>query len=337
MTRAEPSLFDQLCAAPGRFDPPTALRIARAEAAARGVALRISGQPQTALAPAPIARVYAAEDAVHVESHLLSYLGPLSPLPPGYVEIAASQRRRRAGGMAAFLDLFTDRLTWLFVGAAEKYDLAALLRWTGARADKGHGAARNPILDALRAMLGLGGAAASTAPLPGDQTLRFAGLLAQRTRNAEGLRLIAQAELGLPVRVEQFRLVWRDIPQTERAAMGAGLQLGVNSTAGAQLPDRAGQCRLVVGPVRYGDFLSLGPGQRRTQRLIRLAQHYLPMGMGFDIQIVLDRRDVPQTQLGGAVPPQLGWNAWARVAPAATDSFDAIIHAAGGGGDARAA
>ncbi|MDO5611860.1 MAG: type VI secretion system baseplate subunit TssG [Paracoccus sp. (in: a-proteobacteria)] len=328
---AAPSLFDHLCAAPQNFEPATALRIARAEARARGLPLRITARPESALAPLAVEQVWVDDSAVHVSSHLFSYIGPLSPLPPGYIEIAATQRRRRAGGMAAFLDLFTDRLTGLFVAAAGKYDLAALLRWSRS--------GDNAILGALRALIGFGNAAPAVMPLPEDETLRFAGLLAQRTRNADGLRVMVQAELGLPVRLEQFRLVWRDIPDPERSRMGPGLQLGHNATAGAQVPDRAGQCRLVIGPVRYADFLSLEPGQPRLDRVIALARAYMPLGIGFDIQIVLDRRDIPETRLGGAGAPRLGWNTWARVAPAGQDSFDAIIRPplSDGGADAVAA
>lgn len=310
------SLFDRLSRDPARFEALTALRIAKAEADRRNLPLKVMARPETGLAPLALDRVRVESDAVHLDSHLFSYLGPLSPLPPGYAEVAAAQRRRRAGGFAAFLDLFTDRLTWLFVEASEKYDLAALLRWSRP--------ADNRILTALRGLLGFA-APDAVMPLPDHQALRFAGLLAQRTRSGEGLRAIAQAELGLPVRLEQFRLAWRDIPEGERSRFDGGMQLGHNASAGAKVQDRGGQCRLVIGPVRYVDFLSLEKGQPRMDRLMRMVRHYIPPGIDYDIQVVLDRRDIPETQMGGAVPPRLGWNSWARMAPAAADSGDAII------------
>lgn len=316
MTARPSNLFDHLSTAPSDFEPITALRVAAAEAERRGVPLLVTARPETALTPLAVDLVTADEDAVRVDSHLFSYLGPLSPLPPGYTEVAARQRRQRAGGFSAFLDIFTDRLTWLFVAAAEKYDLAALLRWAKP--------SDNAILTALRGLLGFGAPAART-PLPGDEVLRFGGLLAQRTRSGEGLRAIAQAELGLPVKLEQFQLIWRDIPISEQSRFDGTMQLGLNASAGAKVPDRSGQCRLKIGPVRYADFLSLEKGQPRMERLMRLIRHYLPPGIDYDIQIVLDRRDIPETQLGGATPSRLGWNSWSRLAPAANDSGDAII------------
>lgn len=257
------SLFDRLTDNPAEFEPLVALRVAQAEAQRRNLPLQVHARPQSGLAPLAVDRVTADAEGVHVDSHLFSYLGPLSPLPPGYTEIAATQRRRRAGGFAGFLDLFTDRLTWLFVEAAEKYDLSALLRWSRP--------ADNRILTALRGLLGFA-AQDAVMPLRENEALRFAGLLAQRTRSGEGLRAMAQAELGLPVRLEQFRLVWRDIPDAERSRFDGGMRIGAEHGGGLESagpvrpvpPDRrAGTlCRFPVagkGSAAHGPADATGP------------------------------------------------------------------------------
>lgn len=310
------TLFETLCDNPADFEPFTALRIIEKEAQNRNLAVLVRSVPENRLTPLAITAIRVTDKAIEVESHLLSYTGPLSPLPPGYVEIAAKDQRR-SGALNAFLDLFTDRLTWMFVMASEKYNLAARMQWSDS--------ADNTILTALRALLGLESQAIKP-PLPDDETLRFAGFLSQRTRSASGLRRMAEAELGLPVQLKQFQLVWRPLPQSDCAQLGGGLQLGTNAIAGTQIPDRSGQCRLVVGPVRYMDFVSLEKGQPRMERLLSLIKHYIPPGINFDIQVILDRRDVPQTQLGGeGLPAKLGWNTWARTEPALRDSYDIII------------
>ncbi|MFV0474093.1 MAG: type VI secretion system baseplate subunit TssG [Pikeienuella sp.] len=316
---SESSLFERLREQPGAFEPVTALRVAQAEAKRRGRPLRLRTPPTTALSPLPVERVEVTETGVEVETHLMGLTGPLSPLPPSYTELSARDQRRRAGGLQAFFDLFSDRLSWLFVAAAEKYSLAARLRWEGRTG--------NTILTGLRALIGFATPGMDEhAPLPRDETLRYAGLLAQRTRNVEGLRALAEAELGLPVRVRQFHLRWRETPVAEQTKMSGAAQLGVTAMAGSRTPDRAGQCRLVVGPVRYADFMSLEDGLPRIERLKRLVKLYVGPVVGFDIQIVLDRRDVAQTQLGGAGPAaRLGWNSWALSEPAARDSDEAVI------------
>ncbi|RVV98302.1 type VI secretion system baseplate subunit TssG [Mesobaculum littorinae] len=313
-----------LRAAPDRFDAATGLRVAQAHAARTGRPLLIVSPPDNRPATAPITAIDDRAEAVVATVPVMGLLGPLSPLPAIYGELAARDRRRRAGGLGAFVDVFTDRLTHLYAAAVEKYDIARQLRWSGP------GQAAPRIVSVLRSLVGLGtGGMTTRTPLPEDQTLRFAGLLAQRTRSAAGLQALVAAELGLPVRVVQFHLRWRPLPLEEQTRMDGTARLGRDTGAGSRIPDRSGQVRLVVGPVRYPDFLSLEEGQPRLERLRRLIRFYVGPVLDFDIQLVLDRRDIPRTQLGGDGPaPRLGWNAWARSEPATRDSNEAVIGSA---------
>lgn len=312
-------LFDDLEARPEAFDPLMALRLAALEAERRGVPLQIRAGQGTGLAPVAVEAVRAEADVIEVETALTGLTGPLSPLPLAYTELAATDRRRRAGGLSAFLDLFADRMTRLFVAASGKYSLPTSLQWAAP--------AQNRVLGALRALIGAGDAAvAQRLPLPGDATLRYAGLFAQRTRSALGLQVLAEAELELPVRVVQFHRRWRPLAEADQTRLDGTRALGQDAVAGAFVPNRSGQVRLVIGPVRYHDFLSLEAGQPRLQALARLVQLYLGPVLEFDIQIVLDRRDVPETQLGGTGPAvRLGRTTWARAEPAARDSDEVVI------------
>lgn len=312
------TLFEKAQAQPDTFEAEVALRLAEAEADARGVPVFVTGPPSATLQTHPIADITAHETNIEVQAHLFNLVGPLSPLPPAYTEIAARQTHRKAHGLTAFLDLFSDRFTWLFVAATEKYSLSSLLQW--------HRPERNRVLQALRSLIGFGSAGANDlAPLPDDQTLRYASVLAQRTRNAIGLRAMIAAELGLPVRVEQFHAEWRAVPESEQSRADGTAQLGGSAMAGAQIPDRSGQVRVVIGPLRYFDFISLEQGTQRLERLQNLIELYLGPVIDYDIQLILDRRDIPQAQLRPDCPPSLGWNTWARSREAATDSTEAII------------
>ncbi len=314
-------LVARLCDDPSAFDPVTALRIAQRAAAERGLPLVLRSGTGSALAPAAVAAAAVTESAVEVDAPLISLIGPLSPLPMAYTELAALDRRRRAGGLAAFLDIFSARMTLLFAAAAHKYNLPALLQWAEP--------ARNTLVQAMRALIGFGTPGmAERMPTEGDTTLRYAGLYAQRTRSAMGLQALAQAELALSVRIQQFTLRWRELADSEKTRMDGTARLGVDATAGFFVPDRAGQCRIVIGPVRYADFLSLEKGQPRLERLRRLVRLYLGPVLGFDMQIVLDRRDIPAARLGGGEGARLGWNAWARSEPAPQDSGEAVIDGA---------
>lgn len=310
-----------LFANPKAYDAATGIRVAQRAAKQTDRPLVIVSAPERRLSHAAIRGATETDQAVVLDTSIVGLFGPLSPLPPVYNEIAARDRRRRAGGLAAFVDAFTDRLTHLFVATVEKYDVARQLQWSFS--DQ----AAPRILTMMRSMLGLGTAKmADLSPLPGDEILRYAGLFAQQTRSAEGLSALVGAETGLPVRIEQFHLRWRTLPLAEQSRMDGSTQLGFTSGAGTQVPDRAGQVRLVIGPVRYADFVTLEEGQPRLDRLRRLVKFYVGPVLDYDIQIILDRRDVPETQLGGDGPaPRLGWNSWARSAPVTNDSGDAVI------------
>lgn len=312
-------VFDRLQADPTAFAPLTALRIAEAEAERRGVALEIRSAPENRLAQGPVTAVSVTSDAVVVVAPLIGLTGALSPLPPPYTEMAAIEERGKSRAFSAFLDLFTHQLTQLFARASAKYNFADLLQWV--QPDQ------NRILIGLRSLVGLGTPGMQElAPLAEDGTLRFAGLLAQQTRTAQGLERLAQTQLGLPVRVEQFRPQWVPLPPEEQTRLDGSVRMTQTPVAGANILDRAGQCRLVIGPLRYGDFLSLEVGQPRLTDLARLVRMYLGPVIAFDMQIILDKRDIPVTQLGGDGPPaRLGWNTWARVEPADTDSDQAVI------------
>ncbi|MEM6946078.1 MAG: type VI secretion system baseplate subunit TssG, partial [Pseudomonadota bacterium] len=245
---AQPALspaFEALIAAPARFEPLTALRIAEEEARRLGLAFEIETPPTTAFVETPVHAVRLGETSVVVSASLVGLVGPLSPLPIGYTEIAAAATRRRSRSLGAFLDVFATRLTTLFLAAAEKYHLPALLQW---RPSDG-----NTIRHALLSLIGFGtDELAARSPVGEDGLLRHAGLLASRRRSAEGLRLLLSAEFGLAVRIEQFRPRWITVPQDEQTAMrGEGAVLGQNTMAGARYLDRASGLRIVIGPVRY--------------------------------------------------------------------------------------
>ena len=314
--------FERLLAEPDRFDAATAIRVAEARASVAGKALRVVAPADNRLAATAVAGASEGERDVRLDTPLMGLVGALSPLPPAYTEIAARDRRRGAGGFVGFLDVLSGRLAELYVAVAERHDMARLLRW--------HPPGRNRIVAALHALIGFGTPGMERLrPLPEDETLRHVAVLAGRIRSAEGLRAILASELDLPVEVEQFRLRWRRLPETELTRLGGPKRVGDAAASGDRAPDRGGQVRIRVGPVRYGDFLSLAEGQERLRRLRGLARLHLGPVVDFDVQVVLDRRDVPRTQLGGDGPaPRLGWNAWARDLPARRDADEAILGSA---------
>lgn len=301
---------------PGRFEPTTAFRVA--QDFDDGLAVR----SQFGVSPAAIPVAFRRKSGkASLRSALAGLLGPLGSLPPAYNELVMREERNKSRALSAFIDLFSTRMAELFVDAGEKYRLARLLRWST-------DGTRNAFVTTLYALTGFGTARLrDRSGVDDDVLLRFSGFFAGRTRNASNLRAMLREFTGLPVEVEMFRGRWLSIPEYEQSRMvGNGVQLGVSAMAGSAIRDFSSGFRIVVGPLDYDDYIALTPGSRNVEELFALTRLFVGSGLDFDIQVVLKKAQVPFCQLGQAGdPPRLGWNSWARVAPAARDSDDAII------------
>lgn len=304
---------------PGRFEPATAFRVAQS---ATDEDLSIASPIGVSPAPLALSGFRRKGATASVRSTMAALLGPLGSMPPGYNELVMREERNRSRGLASFFDLFTARMTELFVDACEKYRIARRLRWSRERN-------ANTFITSLFAIAGFGTARLKEQVAVDDELLlRFSGFFANRTRNTVNLQAMLCEFTGLPVEVELFRGRWLNIPIEEQSRLGQpqGVRLGVNAAAGAAIHDFSGSFRVIVGPLDYQDYLSLSPGGAKIGELFALTKLYVGPALDFDIQVVLKKEHIPFCQLGAAGdPPRLGWNSWARVAAADRDSGDAVI------------
>jgi type VI secretion system protein ImpH len=261
-------------------------------------------------------------ERTEIRSALAGVTGPLGSMPPAYNELVMRQERSRARGLSSFFDLFSARMSELFVAACEKYRVARRIRWIDPLR-------QNSFVVTLLSLAGFGTKGlVEKSGVDENLILRFSGFFSARTRNASNLQAMLREFSGLPVDVELFRGRWLTIPLQDRSrlAPGSAVQLGVNATAGAAIHDFSGGFRIVIGPLDYADYLTLSPDGPAIKELFALARLYAGAGLDFDIQIILRKDEIPFCRLGEAGDlPRLGWNSWARVAPAERDSTDAVI------------
>jgi type VI secretion system protein ImpH len=325
MRSAAKSLLDRLRAAPHRFDPFEALR--HLDHLQHGAARpRIRGTITNRHVAAPLAGLSQegeGDDAIDVA--FVALAGPLGPLPPSYTEAALLARKRRSFSLAAFFDIFVQRLAELFVRAAEKYRLPARVSRDAA---KGAQAGSDAIAASIFALIGFAlPALRGRLSFPDSELLPYAGLLGNRTRSAMGLAIMLSDFLGIPVRIEPFRGRWVAVSPGDQTRLdlvaGQYSRLGIDAVAGARLFDVQGGFRIVVGPLDYPDFLSLSPGSARMRRLVDATRLYVGVHLSFDVQLILAKEAIPECQLAG-MRAMLGWNTWVRLLPAAHDSGDAI-------------
>ncbi|MBB3944357.1 type VI secretion system protein ImpH [Rhizobium skierniewicense] len=305
---------------PGAFEPATAFRVA--QHLAENEELTIGAHNGSRLTPVAIGSFRRKDGKAELRSAFAPIMGPLGSLPPVYGEMLQREERNRSKALGSFFSLFAGRFSELFVAATEKYRLARGLRWSN---DMESNAFRKTLLS----LTGFGTAGLSEkVGVKDDVLLRFSGLLANRNRNATALTAMLCEFTGLDVAVEQFRKRWVPLPVHEQSQLGqpGGLSLGRNVSAGSAVQDFSGGFRIVVGPVGYADYLALTPGSKRLAEICAVTRLFVGSAFDFDVQVILKKEDVPFCRLGQPdAPARLGWNSWARVAPAQKDSTDAIV------------
>jgi type VI secretion system protein ImpH len=317
--RRTAKLEDLLELDPGRFEPTTAFRVAEQLS---GGELSIAAHRGVGPAPIPVSGLVRDENGLAISSSIAGLTGPLGSLPPAYNELVMREERNRSRGLGSFLDLFNARMTELFVAANEKYRIARRLRWSDVQG-------KNSFVTSLLALAGFGTKRlVERSGVEPDIILRFNGFFSARTRNAANLRAMLCEFTGLPVEIEQFRARWLTIAVAERSQLGGvrDVQLGVNATAGTAIHDFSGGFRVVLGPLDYEAYLTLSAGSKAMNEIFALTRLYAGTGLDFDVQVVLKKDAIPFCRLGeDGDPPRLGWNTWARIAPAKHDSTDAIV------------
>lgn len=256
-------------------------------------------------------------------THFLGLVGADSPLPLSYVQEVLWEEDEHPQ-LRAFLDMFHHRLLELL-----------FLAWQKPRAEQDPLTA-NGMLRQLAALVGLAGegshtemrklppqAAEESAASPALNTtslttenddpdalsLRHLGLFSLSTRPAEGLRLLLEEALGMPVKVVPLRLRQVEIPPSERFRFGAGERrhrLSRNLVLGRRLWDRSGAITVEIGPINREQLNSFGPDEPLLPELRRRASLFLehPLDLGLELRVPPD--EMPRVRLGGTDKTRLG-------------------------------
>lgn len=316
------TVIDRLFAEPSAFTLIQAARLL--ERWAGGVAVGYQGPPQDELLrfrawPSlgfPRAAVMEIERREHtwrpgrqriqITTNELGLYGADTPLPlfyteriiqPGDFEEEDDRERLRA-----FLDIFQHRLLSLLYRSSYKYRYHLNFVPGGTDIFSGF----------LRCLIGLGTRGTpENQDVPNLLLVRYAGLMTQRRRSADGLRaMVTDFFDGLGTHVTQCIERWFTLDRTNR--LGAEMcGLGEDAVIGARVLDRTGKFRLTLGPMGYARFESFLPGAPAMRRLRVLVRVYLLDDLEFDVELWLRGQEVPGAQLGSSDrPARLGWTGW---------------------------
>jgi type VI secretion system protein ImpH len=129
-----------------------------------------------------------------------------------------------------------------------------------------------------------------------QRLVRYAGLLAGRTRSPAGLEALLADYFGIKrVRVSPF------LPKNVRLQSGDRNRLGVrgrNNRLGRDLVlgkwvrDAAGFFRLSLGPLSLRNFQKLQPGRQAFNELVFLVNFFTRRQLEFELELILDRDQV---------------------------------------------
>ena len=151
----------------------------------------------------------------------------------------------------------------------------------------------------------------------------FAGLLSQGPRHAEGLKMILEGFFTAPVEIEEFVGSWLELEPDDRWQLGFGGGLGQTTSVGERVWTRNAKFRVRVGPLNLQDYKRMLPGGASLERLRALVRNYVGDALDWELNVILDGKDVPTAMLGQNV--QLGQTSWIGSIDKSKDADDLYL------------
>lgn len=282
--------------------------------------IRLGQEPSLAFAPSTLGPSTAGTEGRpdRITTFFFGLFGPNGPLPLHLTEYARDRSRNEGDPtFGRFVDLFHHRMLSLFYRAwANAQPTAAYDR---PQADR--------FAEYIGSLVGIGTPAfRERDAMPDHAKLHFVGLLAGRTRSPEGLVAILKAFFQVPVRLRQFVGHWMSIPEEYRCRLGESPQvsiLGQTVTLGSRVWDCQSRFGLVLGPLSFAEYCRFLPDGSSLGRLVAIVRNAIGDELMWDVRLVLQKEEVPVTQLNGI--GQLGRTVWLRTKPAKADAGDFVF------------
>ena len=283
--------------------------------------IRLGQEPSLAFAASMLASFEWGREGrpPRLDQYAIGVFGPNGPLPLHLTEYTRD-RERNVGDhtFRRFVDLFHHRMLELFYRAWA--DAQPVVQYDRPDDDRFAFHLACLIGDAAEATQGADG-------VPHHARLHWAGLFASPTRHAEGLERILGGYFRMPVELRTNHGHWLEIPASRLSRLG-GFEcgLGTGATLGERVWDASGHFRIVFGPVRRADFERLLPGSPSLARLTGLVRAWIGESLSWDVNVILEREEVPGTRLG--LEGRLGWTSWTLGGAALEDARDYVIEPA---------
>ncbi len=243
------------------------------------------------------------KERVHITAAFLGLYGSTSPLPAYFVErIALAVYQGGPQPVRELLDVIHHRLFALVYRAWSKY------RHSVGYARRG----KDKFTRRMFCAVGVDGFGDPKLELDPFYFLRFAPLLASKSRSARGLQVALDELLGgIDVKIEQFVGCWTLIEKPLRNKLGvSNHQLGESLVVGRYVFDGSGRYTIQLGPLQYDDYLSFLPGGHRRPFLQAVVNTFTPGIHDVMLELHVDLEAAPKLQLGSPRSSTLSRTAW---------------------------
>ncbi len=243
------------------------------------------------------------EKRARIEAAFMGLYGATSPLPPHFSEqIALEAYQGGSQPVRELLDVLHHRLYSLCYRSWSKYRLTVGYLNLG----------KDEFSSRMKCTVGLDGFGDHKTNLNPFYFLKFAPLLASKSRSARGLGVVLHELLGdIGVEIEQFVGHWTLIEKPLRNKLGiANHQLGESLVIGRYVYDGSGRFTLKLGPLEYDDYLSFLPGGHRRPFLKSVIDTFTPGIHDTMLELHVDLDAAPRFQLGSPRASTLARTCW---------------------------
>lgn len=270
--------------------------------------VRFSVPPGFSFPPSDLAGLKAAagEGPPTLEVAFLGLIGPSGVLPNWYNELALERRSQKDGSLVAFFDLFQHRLLSMFYLAWKKHRLPVTYRPD----------AQDDFSFYLRCLMGLGtGGLMERLGLPAESPMYCGGLMSRSVPSAGALSATVSYYFGVPASIDQFVERMITLGPEDRTTIGrANSTLGVDTVCGSQVWECQTRFRLNIGPMPFESYRRFLPSGDQLAPLFSLVRYQAGIEYEFEVQVVLDRNEVPPCRLGvrEGGGGRLGWSTWVK-------------------------
>ena len=285
--------------------------------------VRFSANPRLGFPASEIQSLTIADEKpAEMMVNFMGLTGPSGVLPYVYSEQILERIRAKDTSLSAFFEIFDNRAISLFYRAWERSQFHVNYAM----------GSRDLFSRYLLDLLGLGTQGLQNRQEVEDEALMpHICMLAMQSRSAQALEQILAAYFEVPVEIFQFSGAWYSIDESTQCAMddeeAMSCQIGVGAVVGDAVWNRQSRARIRIGPIPLKTYVEFLPDGSAFAAVRAITRYFTNGCVEFELQLVLEREDVPTIQLDSdaETPAMLGWTAWAKTKSMSSDPDDTIL------------